>query len=521
MRRALIVLALLLAASEARAWKPTTHVFLAEVAVRDALDDGRVTIRDLGAGRDLSYAVDPQALEALRTGRAQYHAGVLGPDAYPDILTGQQVIHPDGSETGVPGGSDAWLRHVWENFGATPQQRAFRLGFLTHAAGDVYGHTFINTFTGAPFTVTPPTNAIKHVVLEGYIDKRLPIGDAPDGFFKASIAGLEDRIYRTMIDARPGTPLDRRLLPAGKQSTAASVPRIFSTLRQSLERDIASYYAHKKDLQRRIKACKPLDFSCSAVALGIELGAYMTLNAAPTTYKEYWRADIDSGLGAWPATSHAVALALFFNPDRRTKTDEADAILTRYVQRHLLSMAGAPDFVGLSAEAIGKIVDAVTPDFLLAPIRQLKEDLLNAMLVSAIGMTKDQLQGYMTQPDRYFDEVMGQGAGEHVTLQRFNAESLKISDPAYSDPAETFDWQDLPAAYDTVVLSKLILLPLSEIDRLVADLGGTARLGAPNVMLGFASTLDGSRQWRSGLVLARDCAVYDRVLQKLPGGSGC
>ena len=43
-------------------------------------------------------------------------------------------------------------------------------------------------------------------------------------------------------------------------------------------------------------------------------------------------------------------------------------------------------------------------------------------------MTKDELKGYMTQPDRYFDQVMGQGAGEHVTLARFNGEYLKIAD---------------------------------------------------------------------------------------------
>ncbi len=401
MRAGLLLILLLVAASEARAWKPTTHVFLSEIAAEDALDDGEVTIPDLGDGRELTYAADPAALEALRTARAQYRAGVLGPDAYPDILTGQQAIHPEGRETGVPGGSDAWLAHVWNGFAATPQQRAFRLGFLTHAAGDVYGHTFINHFTGAPFTLNPPTNAVKHVVLEGYVDKRLPIGGAPAGFFNASIAGLEDRIYKVMIDARPGTPLDTRLLPPGRQSTAASVPRLFSTMRARLDREIAGYYAHKRSLERRIKACKPLDFSCSRIALSTQLGAYMARNALPTTYKEHWRADIDSGLRAWPATSHAVALALFFNPDRQTKTDEADAILTRYVERHLLSMAGAPDFVGLSAAAIGRIVAAITPDFLLAPIRKLKEDLLNAMLVSAIGMTKDQLKDYMTRPNRY------------------------------------------------------------------------------------------------------------------------
>ena len=48
------------------------------------------------------------------------------------------------------------------------------------------------------------------------------------------------------------------------------------------------------------------------------------------------------------------------------------------------------------------------------------------------------------------------------------------------------------------MLSKLILLPPAEIDRLVRDLGGSAKLGAPNVILGVAGTLDGSNQWHAG-----------------------
>jgi hypothetical protein len=72
------------------------------------------------------------------------------------------------------------------------------------------------------------------------------------------------------------------------------------------------------------------------------------------------------------------------------------------------------------------------------------------------------------------------------------------------------------------MLSKLILIaPPSAINRLIADLGGGAQLSEPNVMLGFIRTLDGSRQWRSGFVLARDCKVYDKIFKPLPGDGGC
>ncbi|MFC5567161.1 zinc dependent phospholipase C family protein [Rubellimicrobium aerolatum] len=512
---------LFFAPSASYAWKPSTHVFLAEIAIRDALDDGMVVIEDLSTGQTRTYAVAPETLEALRLGMPQYRSGVLGPDAYPDIATGQQVIHPDGTETGVLGGSDAWLAQVWLGFAATPQERAFRLGYLTHAAGDMYGHTYINHFTGAPFTLSPLDNAIKHVVLESYIDKRLPIEDMGPEMFNASISGLENTIYRVMIDARPGTVLDTTLLPEGSPGVAYSVPRIFSTLRRDLDGEISDYYAHKEYLQRQIDECDVLDFSCSKVALGIELAGYVAANGLQTTYKEYWRDDIDDGLRAWPATSHAVALALFFNVARSADTAAADNILTNYVLRHLLSMAGAPDFVGLTAEVIGDIVEAITPEFLLEPLRQLKEDMLNALLKSAIGMTKEGLKAYLTRPDQYFDVVMSRGNGEHVTLATFNAQYLGLEDPGYQNPAETFDYRNLPAAYNSMVMSKLVLLAPNQINALVADLGGSERLETPNVMLGFARTLDGSTQWRNGMVLARDCAIYDRVLMALPGDGAC
>ena len=186
-------------------------------------------------------------------------------------------------------------------------------------------------------------------------------------------------------------------------------------------------------------------------------------------------------------------------------------------------MAGAPDIVGLTAQAVSAIITAITPDFLLVPLRALKEELLNTLLVNAIGMNKQQLKDYLTQPDRYFDQVMTAGGGTHVTLAQFNADYLHLADPGYANPGEAFDYHKVPAAYNTVILSKLILVSPQTIDELMMA-GDPGRLlhpllQQPNVMLGFIRTLDGSLQWQSGFVPAEDCMAYDRIFMALPGAS--
>jgi hypothetical protein len=503
----------------AYAWKPTMHVFLADEALRDALDDGKVSLYriDYSTRRVLSklgdYVVDPQILEALRSNPQQYRAGVLGPDAYPDILTGQQVIHPDAKETGIKAGSDAWLQYLWDRSFqsiSTNAIKAFIIGYLTHAAGDMYGHTFINHFSGAPFVIQPPygpENAIKHVVLEGYVDKRLDAQAFSSGFFNISIAGVEDFIYQTMIDARSGSPLDSELLMSGAGGTQFSIPRIYSTLRANLEREIPR-------LRKAASNCQWWNPTCSRVILNLR-----------ADYNQAWLEDIDLGLRAWVDVSHQVAQALFFNSSRKANTQQADTILEKYVTNHLLSMSGAPDFVGLTAGIINNIVEAITPEFLLAPIQQLKEDLLNTLLKAAIGMTKQELTAYLTNPEQYFDRVMASGKGVNTTLKTFNAEYLSISDRGYNNPSEAFNYLNVPAAYNTVTLSKLILLGADEVNRLLQDLGSAAQLSQPNIMLGFIRTLDGDNQWSnpSGqMALAQDCNTYRQVFMNMPGEkAGC
>ncbi|MBR3999193.1 MAG: S-layer homology domain-containing protein, partial [Clostridia bacterium] len=137
-----------------------------------------------------------------------FRAGSLGPDFYPDLVIGQMYIHPYDSEARV--GSGDWLELLIESVNRLPQGSenrlralSFTLGFMLHYCGDMFGHDFINTFSGGTFpsimdvditdTTDPELNNIlSHMSMENYMDdlvnkefyedsKQIEI-DAPDRF---------------------------------------------------------------------------------------------------------------------------------------------------------------------------------------------------------------------------------------------------------------------------------------------------------------------------------------------------
>ena len=162
------------------AFKPYTHNKTGDAAYADVVADGMVTIE----GR--TYGVDPTVVDALRDWAPYYNAGVVGPDGFPDLVMGQQIVHPQ--ETG------AWLDYILTQAWAAQtdpsyddaergQILAFAYGFLTHAAGDVWAHTLVNEFAGETFpefgdVITDKGAAeiaLRHFIVEGYI------GDATEG----------------------------------------------------------------------------------------------------------------------------------------------------------------------------------------------------------------------------------------------------------------------------------------------------------------------------------------------------
>jgi hypothetical protein len=528
--------------STALAWKPKTHVHLAETAHADAVVDGKVTIfavdypngavrKDAG-GKPVvigTYNVNPAVLAAIKAHPAQFRAGVLGPDAYPDIATGQQIIHPAGSKgpgetdadlnRGGPG-TDPWLQHLWSKaYGAngTPDStdacRAFVAGFLTHAAGDIYGHTLVNHYTGDAFHFAPrQENAIKHVVLEGYIGLR-----TPSPTYDARIdGGVAEFIHRNMVDARPGSILEARLLTG--ENIRFSPPAIFCKLRRDLQADIDEYNSRKARFDRDIDDAGVLD----KIRLKGEKAAYQARNGLRIEYKEHWVEDIDDGLKAWPALSHEVALALFFNAGEKADLDRTRALLDNYVNRHLLSMLGTPDFVGATRAIVGQWIDAVLNALDIPALKQaieaIRTSLYDFVLRSAFGMTTDELKKYLNSPETQFDPVMTNDAfftegGTKISRADFDGKELRLS-------GATFEYEKVPAAYNTVVLTKLLLMDPAEVNRLMRDLGSGRTLGQPSSILGFARTLDGSNQWSVNpekMVAAEDVVAYRKIFMRQSG----
>lgn len=547
----------------ALAWKPKTHVYLAEEALADAIDDGNVTIYqvDYRTGQIIGelgeYEVEPSLVEALRDYPSQFRAGVVGPDAYPDLHVGQQLIHPspDGNSGGT--NSDEWLAYLWQSAHEQPYDtlpvKAFVAGYLVHAAGDMYGHTFVNHFSGGEFELG--YNALKHLVLEGYLANR-----TPHPSYDISIDGVYDFIYRRMTFAEPNSTLDSQLIVGANSGYA--LPRIFSSLRNDLQRDIDDYdnllanYDRRIDEKKRAAAdCALLDLSCSAAALQTqalqlagEKEGVKYWRAPIIAYKKCWRDDLDEGLQAWPSVSHRVAQAITFNPEG-TDFSAAGDLLGEYVERHLLAMTGLPDDACGNAPNIYSIIsDALDAldfiPFLAEAIDRMKRDLLNYIVEEATGWTIDEIKDYLTSPERYFDEVMAGGEGQPITLRELNQSILKLQDSGATS-SETFDWREFPAAYNTVTLTKLILLTPEAANQLLADLGAEDRLDIqtftgswpivtknrqgvptirweehtidlnhPNVMLDFIRTLDGDNEWHNHdnqLIFAREPAVYRQL----------
>ena len=529
MKKALAIVVLALPAASAFAWKPSMHAAIAEMARIDAQDGfveiaiepsirkkigsipSRIsTLRGATATGVVTkrYPVDPELLEALNTYGAYYRAGTMGPDAYPDILTGQMIIHTD-VPTNAPGGTNPWLQHLWSEslrFSGSRANRlrvrAFTAGYLTHGAGDMFGHSYVNHYAGGDFD-TGSTNFLRHLVLEGYIAKRGPkLAETT-----MSISGIEDFLYKSLVDARAGTPLADRLYKG--DTVERSLPYVFSKLRDRLAANIDDYERHKDDLGRT--------FSRPLIA-----------------YQREWLKDIDAGLRAWPALSHEVArrMVLFdsTNLDEQRKTDEVGALLTNYTNAHLLSMLGAPDAVGYAGARMAELQrlweSALYTIVSEEEIARMKQGLLDYVFENTFGMTYTEIKDYLKRPENYFDRVMGPNNRPKDARGRPKGEGILLADLnerlGLQTASDSFGIDDFAPAYNTLVMSKMILLSPEGVRQLMNDLDAPIPQTPPatfNRMLGYMRTFDGSAQWVANpeKMLLEQKGVFARVFRDQEG----
>jgi hypothetical protein len=353
--RVLCLLALLALPAPLLAFKPYTHNTSAYEAYNDVVDNGYVTIN----GRE--YKVPDGVVNALRSYPAVYNAGVIGPDGFPDLTYGQSVIHP--TETG------AWLRHLLteaQKYQSRPdfiygvekvKALAFTYGFLTHAAGDMWGHTFVNDFARGVFPdlsqiLSSPEHAaiaVRHIAVEGYIGDATPGFDgnredrtqAPGGFRVCDIFSegpdiSDDSTPGVVYDAPHLFIAETLVLPQAKTPSTSRGPviDIFLTLRaglqgtmksasvpasSSLEEAVASAADTVAALEEMEEACAGARGGCGT-PFSMEYAAVQVTHEATSlfpTYAEEWIKDIDVGLAHWSQLGLALTNGLFDAQSRR------------------------------------------------------------------------------------------------------------------------------------------------------------------------------------------------------------
>jgi hypothetical protein len=168
----ILFLTLSLQSSLGMAFKVDTHVWIAQQIINDLRShDNTLSIPTKNFGTLIGGLERAHARDILQY-PAYFRMGAIGPDAFPGILEGQMIIHPGANDHRW--GTGDWLKFLLAK--AKPgKERAFVLGFICHAASDIFAHTYVNTYSGGEFDLNNGhEEEERHFILEGYISSRNP-----------------------------------------------------------------------------------------------------------------------------------------------------------------------------------------------------------------------------------------------------------------------------------------------------------------------------------------------------------
>ena len=208
--------------ANANAFKTATHVASAN-EVRDEIKDAITS----GSNPDtLLFKAGNMSVELRITSKRAYHAvidypeafraGAIGPDGFPDVITGQLLMHDDQTE--IIGQKAAEIAgRLWEktalhepfehrprpsNFRSidfamgmlrywsehessaswnADQSLAFIMGYFLHTVGDGFSHTWVNSYTGSAWVLSQgtgifgtATEELQHISVESLVDILVP-----------------------------------------------------------------------------------------------------------------------------------------------------------------------------------------------------------------------------------------------------------------------------------------------------------------------------------------------------------
>ncbi|HEY3497452.1 MAG TPA: zinc dependent phospholipase C family protein, partial [Polyangiaceae bacterium] len=198
---------------------------------------------------DLAVAItqDRRAYDAILAHPEFFRMGAAGPDAFPELVSGQLFHHvnqgvlPEDSESPAVASHrpfedrtpntfrsiDVAMRML--NFAVTgphkddPRVLAFAMGFVTHSVGDGFMHPRVNELANGYFTLLAGegafdeiTEEVKHTAIEELLDQVVPAElknsdpnvDSSDRFdMRAPVAFLDDFYRQGAASDRVGGPI--------------------------------------------------------------------------------------------------------------------------------------------------------------------------------------------------------------------------------------------------------------------------------------------------------------------------
>ncbi len=252
----------------AQAFGPRTHLWIGQQIIEDLKRDCKV---DVAGHRE---AITPDLCRSILDNKQSFLAGVIGPDGFPDLITGQVTAHP-----GIPGDwqTSDWLKHLYAEAPAG-ERLAFAAGYLVHAGSDTFAHSYVNGYAGDIFVLTDERAVeLRHFLLEKYIDARLPAGVPDPAGLKIPAEFVRDRLIYNGDAARVSGKAGALHIPAmrGVRRSVAELAKSLDDIEAEAGRVLANVIVEGGELQIKLADG---ELALTAAEVGLN-GAEISLTA--------------------------------------------------------------------------------------------------------------------------------------------------------------------------------------------------------------------------------------------------
>ena len=341
-------------------------------------------------------------------------AGAIGPDLFPDLITGQTVVHPgEGPRSGRWAAYlESEVRRVAGLYDASPGSfdespilRAYYAGWLAHMAGDLFGHAWVNDYAGGVWptisdgvTGEETKNILRHLIVEAYVSNKIPGAfltgprvtmDVPAG------GQLTNRYLMTWITGNGG-----RIDHDDSEDDRFGINPIITGYASGTPYHLDVFFSIR-DRLRSVTRNINWDALWAGFITQLVFG-YFDFGQASLLYNHQWFMDVDTALKELVVSQLSVARRMSSGEGFGAWFDEIETWLMRYG----LSGLGLPDAVGRGIEMTGavqeQIADAILPDEVKEAISDLKRWFIDYVMEKAFGITLTEMEDALRDPATQF-----------------------------------------------------------------------------------------------------------------------